>query len=443
MQPKIIDLFSGCGGLSLGFQKAGFEILLGVELMEKACDTANKNLDNRVGNKSRHICGDITKMDPKDYLDLIGEEGCIVIGGPPCQAYSMAGKGKLRSLGEERINTNDARGYLFQDFLRFVIGLDAKAAIMENVPESINFGGKNIPEEVCICLENNGYNAFWTILNAADFGVPQVRERVILFAVKKDSGITFNLPVPTHKNPDNRKTFYERRFDTIKNCPHFKMPVSSNEADLDWTTVGQALSDLPILYPEADIEFIPIKMTEAFKYKSGCNSEYQKVMRTWFGKEETEVLNNSFRKTIRDFPIFERMKQGDNFRNAFEIAENIFREKNLKFGYKEGTEEYSQLYKKIVPCYSKKKFVNKWKRLNENSQSHTVVAHLCKDTYSHINPWEPRGISVREAARLQSFPDGFIFECSMGDAFKQIGNAVPPLLSYNVAKVIYEAFKEK
>ena len=198
MQPKIIDLFSGCGGLSLGFQKAGFEILLGVELMEKACDTANKNLDNRVGNKSRHICGDITKMDPKDYLDLIGEEGCIVIGGPPCQAYSMAGKGKLRSLGEERINTNDARGYLFQDFLRFVIGLDAKAAIMENVPESINFGGKNIPEEVCICLENNGYNAFWTILNAADFGVPQVRERVILFAVKKDSGITFNLPVPTH-----------------------------------------------------------------------------------------------------------------------------------------------------------------------------------------------------------------------------------------------------
>ena len=86
MQPKIIDLFSGCGGLSLGFQKAGFEILLGVELMEKACDTANKNLDNRVGNKSRHICGDITKMDPKDYLDLIGEEGCIVIGGPPCQA---------------------------------------------------------------------------------------------------------------------------------------------------------------------------------------------------------------------------------------------------------------------------------------------------------------------------------------------------------------------
>ena len=96
----------------------------------------------------------------------------------------------------------------------------------------------------------------------------------------------------------------------------------------------------------------------------------------------------------------------------------------------------------MVPCYDRDKFEGKWRRLNENLPSHTLVAHLGKDTYSHIHPWEPRGITVREAARLQSFPDDFFFDCSMSDAFKQIGNAVPPLLAYGVAQSIYTAFEE-
>ena len=96
-----------------------------------------------------------------------------------------------------------------------------------------------------------------------------------------------------------------------------------------------------------------------------------------------------------------------------------------------------------MPQYDREKFENKWKRLDANKPSHTVVAHLEKDTYSHIHPWEPRGISVREAARLQSFPDDFVFNCSMSNAFRQIGNAVPPLLSLAVAKTIYDSFKEE
>ena len=94
----------------------------------------------------------------------------------------------------------------------------------------------------------------------------------------------------------------------------------------------------------------------------------------------------------------------------------------------------------MVPIYDRENFAEKWKRLDENKPSHTVVAHLSVDTYSHIHPWEPRGISVREAARLQSFPDDFTFDCSMGDAFKQIGNAVPPLLALGVATSVYESF---
>ena len=95
----------------------------------------------------------------------------------------------------------------------------------------------------------------------------------------------------------------------------------------------------------------------------------------------------------------------------------------------------------MVPIYDRENFAEKWRKLDENRPSHTVVAHLSVDTYSHIHPWEPRGISVRDAARLQSFPDDFSFNCSMGDAFKQIGNAVPPLLAYGVASAVYESFK--
>lgn len=116
MLPKVIDLFSGCGGLAIGFEKVGFDIVAGIEVMPEACKTISYNLYWRYGNEANHICGDITEIETDVFKDRFGDEGCIVIGGPPCQAYSIAGRGKLRSLGEERVNTNDARGYLYQDF---------------------------------------------------------------------------------------------------------------------------------------------------------------------------------------------------------------------------------------------------------------------------------------------------------------------------------------
>ena len=136
------------------------------------------------------------------------------------------------------------------------------------------------------------------------------------------------------------------------------------------------------------------------------------------------------------------MKQGDNYIEASKIADDLFAQEAKMFGYESGTEEYNKLQKKMVPVYDRDKFENKWKRLELDKPAHTLVAHLSKDTYSHIHPAEPRGISVREAARIQSFPDDFFFDCSMGDAYKQIGNAVPPLLAYATAKSVMNAFKE-
>ena len=444
MLPKVIDLFSGCGGLTLGFEKAGFDTVAGIELMPSACQTISYNLDFRYGREQTHICDDITQMDANVFKDKFGSEGCIVIGGPPCQAYSIAGRAKLRSLGENRINTKDSRGYLYQDFLRFVYDLDAKAVVMENVPESTSYGSINIPETVCEDLEKHGYNAFWTILNAADFGVPQLRERVFVIGINRELNTDIiDLPVPTHKSKDDYQTANQKRFDSFNQNPYFRKPCSSDVAQKFWVTVKEAISDLPILFPAADSKYRLLKLNEELEYETEPQNEFQRLMRNWYGMECFGVTANSFRNNKRDFPIFARMKQGDDYTDASRIADELFTQEANVFGYKPGTSEYIKLKHKMVPVYDREKFLSKWYRLEANRPSHTITAHLQNDTYSHIHPIEPRGISVREAARIQSFPDDFFFDCSMGDAFKQIGNAVPPLLAFAVAQQLVEVFKEE
>lgn len=442
--PEVVDLFSGCGGLALGFQSAGFHITHGIEIMKEAVETASYNLHWRFGEESQHICGDITALEPDIFKESIGKNGCIVIGGPPCQAYSLAGRAKLRSLGEERINTNDKRGFLYQDFLRFVVGLNARAVVMENVPESTNYGGKNIPQTVCELLDKEGYDAFWTILNSADFGVPQVRERVIVIGIKKDEQKTVNLPVPSHGNSTDRLTPNQMRFKTFAECANFRTPNNSNDDCTPWVTVEEAFSDLPELFPDERSKYILNKITVGMDYRTEPVCDYQNIMRTWYGYNERFVTANCFRKTLRDFPIFARMNPGSGYLEACEIADKLLEDACVSNRISAATdrEAYEALKKKIVPPYDRNNFLNKWQKLCLDKPSHTLVAHLSVDTYSHIHPVEPRGISVREAARLQSFPDGYIFQCNMGEAYKQIGNAVPPLLAKAVATELYKTFSD-
>ena len=443
MLPKVIDLFSGCGGLALGFEKVGFDIVAGIELKDDAINTISYNLAWRYGKEQTHLCYDITKMQGDIFKDKIGKEGCIVIGGPPCQAYSIVGRGKLRSLGEHRVNINDNRGYLYQDFIRFVLAMKARAVVMENVPESTNFGKVNIPQVVCEELEKNDYKAYWTILNAADFGTPQVRERVFVFGVRNDENVDIKLPLPTHRASSGNLTMYQRRFETFKKFSNFRVPNKSCDRNELWITVGEDLSELPTLFINEFSEYKSRPLNIELPYKTQIENNFQYIMRNWYGKSNKKVSGNAFRKNTRDFPIFSRMKQGDNYIDASRIADQMLLCEAKLYNYEKDSKEYKLLKRKMVPQYDREKFENKWKRLDANKPSHTVVAHLEKDTYSHIHPWEPRGISVREAARLQSFPDDFVFNCSMSNAFRQIGNAVPPLLSLAVAKTIYDSFKEE
>lgn len=432
--PMVIDLFSGCGGLGLGFAQAGFPLLASVDSDTAAIQTAQTNLHNSSNGSLVHkaMVSDIRRLDPSDIIPADFKGELAVIGGPPCQAYSMAGRGKLRSLGSKREHTKDPRGNFYLDFLNFAVQAKASIIVMENVPASTNYGGQNIPEIACKSLEERGFKANWTILNAADYGVPQQRERMFLIATSEKSGISPAIPTPNNKctggNPTQLFKSMERAFGKSR---HFAYPPE-NRASRPWVTVEEALSDLPVLFPNSSAHYCLVKPLEAKLYNKNAENHYQKSLR----REKRSCSGHGFRRTTRDFPIFESMLPGDDYMKASEIAEAIFHDKLKASGTRKeaNPERYEIIRKKTVPPYSLDKFKDKWKRLNSNKVSHTLPAHLGTDTYSHIHPWEPRGITVREAARLQSFPDNFIFPVSMGDAFKQIGNAVPPLLSEAIAQ---------
>ncbi|WP_245773101.1 DNA cytosine methyltransferase [Paenibacillus catalpae] len=442
--PQVIDLFSGCGGLAYGFQSAGFSIGNGIDLSPSAVKTASYNLHWKINGDGQHIAGDITKFNGNDFI-ADSPNGYIVIGGPPCQAYSQIGRGKLRSLGKGRDHLSDSRGMLYMDFLRVALEVDARAIVMENVPEAVNYGEQNIPEEVCERLDKEGYHARWSILNSADYGVPQTRERLFVIAIKKSEGVIPRFPAQTHYSADCRANSYKLRLAKLREYPHYIVPEESSKQLPPWISVQEALSDLPRLFPTADSRYRLYELNILLKYASPPSNDYQQKMRHWGGEPLEYVSGHGYRKTLRDYRIFEKMNPEDNYIQAIEIAEAFLEQACAAENVTEDTnpERYIELKKKYVPPYDTDKFKDKWKRLSLDKPSHTLVAHLSVDTYSHIHPWEPRGISVREAARLQSFPDDFIFQCTMGDAFKQIGNAVPPLLSNAIANELKNLLAKK
>jgi DNA (cytosine-5)-methyltransferase 1 len=271
-------------------------------------------------------------------------------------------------------------------------------------------------------------------LNAVNLGVPQVRERVFVIAVKNKF----------KKSPEIKQThFFDFKSSRVSESilsesTFFRLFLQSSNLK-PAVTVEDAICDLPVLFPDVKSRYSLKAVNSVLPYKTLLpQNDYQKLMRTWYSYTEPGSTANSFRKTLRDFPIFAEMKEGDDYRQAHSIALKRLADAAANIGITENShpEIYNQLKKKILPPYSKDKFHEKWKKLTLRKPSHTLVAHLSVDTYSHIHPLEPRGISVREAARLQSFPDGFLFQRSMGDAFKQIGNAVPPLMAQAIALAI-------
>lgn len=455
--PRVLELCSGCGGLSLGLKSAGFELLAHIESDSLAAKTYAMNLVP-VGDLSCRwaLVRDMTKTSPEQLIKEFGLTGGpadnfdVVAAGLPCQAFARIGRSKLRSIGgDERAFKKDARASLYKRFLEYVGAVHPLAVLIENVPDILNFGGHNVPEEICETLERLGYRSAYTLLNAAFYGVPQMRERLILVAVHEALGVEPTFPAPTHTIKLPRGYEGSRKV-ALKNVPesgsHF-VPIPRATGQLRRAvSCREALGDLPLIYEHFGD---PKKMRrrrvqDELPYRDAkVRAAYARLMRRWRGFDMHQgVDGHVVRLTPRDFAIFRRMAPGADYPTAIRIAQAIFRERlrarRRSRAITRRTRKYRELWKDTVPPYDPGKFPNKWWKLVPSQPSRTLTAHLGKDTYSHIHydARQCRTISVREAARLQSFPDGFRFAGQMNAAFRQIGNAVPPLLAVAIGRAL-------
>lgn len=392
---NFIDLFAGCGGLSEGFYRQGFNAVAHVEWDHYACETLRERMRyyGYANPEKEVIEADITSKDILEKIDCAvkGRPVDIIIGGPPCQAYSTAGRVRDR-VGMEK----DQRNFLFESYVRVLEHYTPKIFVFENVigllsakvkgrlifPQILDLLGKlyDVPSDPNIIL-----------LNAANYGVPQTRKRIILIGIRKD--LNYCKIETIYKQI--KKTHYD---------PDMKEPERGTlERFVD---VRGAIGDLPPVSPGQDAS------TEKYCYP--CDSRFLKAI----GKPGVHpLMDHICRKHNKtDIERFQVM-----IKNHWTFGEMRKHRPDL---------EHDR------PRVFDNSYVVQW----WNQPSKTILAHIHKDGFQYIHPDynQARTFTVREAARIQSFPDDFVFKGSRGDKFKQIGNAVPCLLAEAIAKAIKE-----
>lgn len=361
-QPIGIDLFAGAGGLSLGFEQAGFSIAYAIEHDKWAAETYRRNRDGVLVDMK-----DIAQISPLAVLKKLGMkkgELDIIIGGPPCQGFSTSNK-KTRNLQ----NPNNHMVYKFVDF---VSQTKPKWFVMENVSGMNTFEEGSVRDGLLKSFREFGYTVDFLILNSADFGVPQSRKRIFFVGNRMGDKMTFLS----------------------------KLRGSRMEAPV---TVLDAISDLPRLRNGHSVDLM------SYNRRKHKLSRYQVAMRK---RTNGEVKNNlSTRHTDLAIKRFCCIKQGENLISLAQKAPELVKN-----------------YSNIENCHH-------WiyLRLPWNKPAVTLI-NFRKNMLIH--PSDDRGLSVREAARLQSFPDDYIFYGYLGSQQQQVSNAVPPLLGNAIAKRI-------
>jgi DNA (cytosine-5)-methyltransferase 1 len=461
--PRVLDLFSGCGGLTLGVVSAGAISIGGVEFDPHAAASYGENFHRQPDGTvpEQHTrARDIHKWSPSELLaDLAGKkqprpEPDIIIGGPPCPAYTRVGRAKLREQknGDPRAHLNDARALYYQRYLEYVAELRPLAVLMENVPDILNFGGNNIAETICNTLDSLGYRVAYSLLNAVHYGAPQFRDRLVLIALHKclDREPVFPTPTHSHGLPFGYESSRHVALKLVKRAQAEGVPshwtaTPGRPGLAPAVTVGDAIGDLPTHVPAhrgaRELYANPV----AYRLVAEPGS-YAGRMRTWEGFQSTQVTAHVTRALgPRDADIFRLMQPGADYPIAKGIGQKLLDKAVAAYrrsqGKDPGRAELLALKRRHLPPYADDKFPNRWRKLDKDEPSRTLMAHLGKDTYSHIHPDsdQARVITVREAARLQSFPDGFIFKGTMNPAFRQIGNSVPPLLAFAIGWEIMQS----
>lgn len=371
---KFIDLFAGCGGLSKGLEDCGFNPILVNEIEPRYLETYYFNHDLHLDN---YMCCDIKDLISNNQKLINTYRNIdLVVGGPPCQGFSMANRQRI---------INDPRNRLYKDFLLLLQTIQPKYFIMENVKGMINKSDEILRDFDKILGGN--YSIDMILLNANNFGVPQNRERVFVIGSSDKN-------VSAQKISDNLKGHRSKK-----------------------TLLKDAIFGLPILHPK--------------KVKNSKNIENNKI---GYKFTTANLTNNSFTNEInhstieylsnhtnrynneRDIKIFETLPQGENSLHS-SIAE-------------------------IMPYGNRNHiFKDKYFKLNENKVSKTITSHMKFDCNMYIHPTQPRGLSPREAARIQTFPDDYIFMGANNSWYAQIGNAVPVKLAKTIGDQVIKHLK--
>ncbi|MEM6737963.1 MAG: DNA (cytosine-5-)-methyltransferase, partial [Bacteroidota bacterium] len=405
-KPRVLDLFAGCGGISLGFHAAGFEIKGAIEYDEHAAKTHACNFHAYTENFEDHSKAiDITKVDPDEYVSRLfpyeTQEECfdIIVGGPPCQAFARVGRAKLREVSEHpEAFLQDPRSNLYLRYLQYVAKLKPIALLMENVPDVLNFGGHNIAEEVCEVLSSYGYICKYTLLNSVYYGVPQMRERMILVAYSKEICSDFEFPpkpshwidLPVGYHGSRQVAMQTLRNDLFTNQKYFVQPPSKSGNEKAAVTAHDAIGDLPTItdHLKGKLKRGARRFDTLIKYDGRKKeSEYAHQLKKWENFQSNGgIKDHVIRYLPRDYKIFAQMKPGDQYPEAHKTAIHMFEKalSQLKTKPTEGSDAYKELWENFVPPYSPNKFPNKWRKMEVDQPARTLMAHLGKDSYSHI-----------------------------------------------------------
>lgn len=365
--PRAIDLFCGAGGLSLGLEEAGFEVILGVDTDAEALET------HRALCPGLSVDWDLSEQATIDRVSrIVTELGVtLVAGGPPCQPFSKAGRSMLRHLvADGRRDAHDHRKELWQSFLQIVLRARPAAVLMENVPDMVLDRDMLVLRTMVDELERVGYAVEEQLVDTWRYGVPQFRQRLILVAL------------------------HERT--------RFVWPDELAEQ----VSVRQAIGDLP----EVEGGWRPEVGASGWLYADVPRTPFQERMRNTLQGEDRRRVYDHITRPVRE----------DDAR-AFAVMDPSTR--------------YSELPSHLKR-YRDDIFDDKYKRLDWDDLSRTITAHISKDGYWYIHPAQDRTITVREAARLQTFPDHVRFAGPPTAAFRQIGNAVPPRLGEVIGQAV-------
>lgn len=360
LAPSVIDLFCGAGGLSEGFRHAGYRVLLGSDIDPQFGETFCSSHEGAI-----FVAKPIQSLSSDEILAQTGlckGQLDVLVGGPPCQGYSVYNHGR----GE-----HDPRAGLFREYLRIVRDLAPKWLVMENVTGLLSISGGQLIRTIAEEISKLGYAVEWRTLRAEDYGVPQERRRVIFIANRVGAPIQF----PTIEYGKGLKPF---------------------------TTIWDAIGDLPLLGTDVKID-----------YPVPPNTDYQAKMRSGnprLANHYGPKLGKANQERIRHIP------QGGSWRD---IPFDLLPEGMKRAKRSDHTKRYGRPRLTDLSC--------------------TILTKCDIHWGAYIHPIENRAFTVREAARLQSFPDNFVFYGSMTDQFVQIGNAVPPMMANAIASSIKRA----